>query len=214
VAITLALIDDHAVVRQGLRMLLAARDDIEIVGEGADGTEGVQIAQRLRPDVILMDLMLPTLSGIEATRQIRALGLPCAVIMLTSIVQPHQIQEAIRAGAAGYVLKATHARELIEAIHRAASGQRALDPIAADALLNSLSQPDQLDDLTIREREVLRAMALGRNNTQIASTLSISEATVRSHIANILSKLNLRDRTHATVFALKRGLISLDEVDG
>lgn len=211
--IKVLLVDDHIVVRQGLRMLLAVRKDIDIVGEADDGIQAVRLAQELRPDVILMDLLLPKIDGIEATRQLRALGNRCTVLMLTSNAQPQAIQAAIRAGAAGYVLKATRALELIDAIQRAAQGQRVLDPIAADALLSNLAQTDELTELTPREHEVLRRLALGQSNPMIANALVISEATVRSHIANVLSKLNLRDRTHATLFALKRGLISLDEVE-
>ena len=210
--IKLLLVDDHIVVRQGLRMLLAAHDTIEIVGEADDGVQAVRLAEQLLPDVILMDLLLPRLDGIEATRQIQARTPSCAVLMLTSNVQPQQIQAAIRAGAVGYVLKATRAQELIDAIQRAARGQRVLDPIAADALLSGLAHQDELNELTPREHEVLRLLAQGVNNAQIANALTISEATVRTHIANVLSKLNLRDRAHATIYALKRGLISLDEV--
>jgi|688.fasta_scaffold634958_1 NarL family two-component system response regulator LiaR len=210
--IKLLLVDDHIVVRQGLRMLLAAHDTIEIVGEADDGVQAVRLAEQLLPDVILMDLLLPRLDGIEATRQIQARTPSCAVLMLTSNVQPQQIQAAIRAGAVGYVLKATRAQELIDAIQRAARGQRVLDPIAADALLSGLAHQDELNELTPREHEVLRLLAQGVSNAQIANALTISEATVRTHIANVLSKLNLRDRAHATIYALKRGLISLDEV--
>jgi two-component system, NarL family, response regulator LiaR len=210
--IRLLLVDDHVVVRQGLRMLLSARDDIEIVGEAGDGPQAVEMVKALKPNVVLMDLILPIFDGIEATRQIRALGQKTSVLMLTSIVQPHQIQEAIRAGAIGYVLKVTRAQDLIDAIYRAARGQRAIDPIAADALLDDMQQ-GSLSDLTPRELEVLREVALGRSNTQISERLHISEATVRSHIANLTSKLNLRDRTHATTFALKRGLVTLEEVE-
>jgi NarL family two-component system response regulator LiaR len=208
--IKLLLVDDHIVVRQGLRMLLAAHDTIEIVGEADDGVQAVRLAEQLLPDVILMDLLLPRLDGIEATRQIQARTPSCAVLMLTSNVQPQQIQAAIRAGAVGYVLKATRAQELIDAIQRAARGQRVLDPIAADALLSGLAHQDELNELTPREHEVLRLLAQGVSNAQIAN--AISEATVRTHIANVLSKLNLRDRAHVTIYALKRGLISLDEV--
>lgn len=211
-SIKLLLVDDHIVVRQGLRMLLAAHDTIEIVGEADDGVQAVRLAEQLLPDVVLMDLLLPRLDGIEATRQIHARQPGCAILMLTSNVQPHQIQAAIRAGAVGYVLKATRAQELIDAIQRAARGQRVLDPIAADALLSGLAHQDELSELTPREHEVLRLMAQGAGNVQIANALTISEATVRSHIANVLSKLNLRDRAHATIYALKRGLVTLDEV--
>ncbi|MDQ3250643.1 MAG: response regulator transcription factor, partial [Chloroflexota bacterium] len=186
--------------------------EIEIVGEADDGVQAVRLAQELLPTVVLMDLLLPTLDGIEATRQIRACGLTCAVLMLTSSVQPTQIQAAIRAGAAGYVLKTTRGPALIDAIGRAARGLRVLDPIAADALLGSLAQPDALAELTPREHQVLSTLALGHSNAGIADLLMISEATVRTHIANVFSKLNLRDRTHATIFALKRGLVSLDEM--
>ncbi|MCU0494992.1 MAG: response regulator transcription factor [Chloroflexaceae bacterium] len=212
-SISLLLVDDHAVVRQGLRMLLAARDDMVIVGEAERGDEAVELARTLRPSVVLMDMLLPGLDGIEATRQIKAAGLPCAVLMLTSSVQPQQIQAAIRAGALGYLVKAAHAHEVIAAIRRAAAGQRVLDPLAAETLMSDMASPDDLDDLTPREREVLRALALGRSNAQIANALTISEATVRSHVANLLGKLNLRDRAHATIFALKRGLVTLEEIE-
>jgi len=213
VTIKVLLVDDHVVVRQGFRMLLAVRDDIEIVGEASDGEEAVRYTQAYAPDVVIMDILLPKLNGIEATRQICALALSCAVLILTSNVDGQQIRDAIRAGARGYILKTTRAQELIAAIHRVASGQRALDPIAADALMGSLARRDELEDLTPREHDILRELAFGRSNAQIAQNCVISEATVRSHIANILSKLNLRDRTHATVFALKHGLVTLDDVE-
>ncbi len=212
-SIRVLLVDDHAVVRQGLMMLLSASEDITVVGEAEDGKQALELVKKLRPDIVLMDLVMPVMDGIEATKQIRALGFPCAVLMLTSMVQPQQIQDAIRAGASGYVLKVTKAQDIIDSIYRVAKGQRAIDPIAADVLLTDIAQQGELIDLTPRELEVLREVALGLNNSQIAERLAIGEATVRTHIANVLSKLNLRDRTHATVFALKRGFVSLDELE-
>jgi two-component system, NarL family, response regulator LiaR len=211
-AITLLLVDDHIVVRQGLRMLLSARDDIQIVGEANDGSQALALIKAVQPNVVLMDIQLPDMDGIEVTRRVRDLHLPCVILMLTSTVQPQFIQAAMRAGAIGYVLKTAHAHELIEAILRAAQGQRALDAMAADALLSSFAHTDYLAELTPREQEVLRLLALGQSNVELATTLTISEATVRSHVANVFSKLNLRDRAHATVFALKHGLVALDDI--
>jgi two-component system, NarL family, response regulator LiaR len=211
-ALRILLVDDHVIVRQGLHILLSSRADMTIVGEASNGIEAVQLAQSLQPDVILMDVVLPGMDGIAAVRRIRELGVPCAILMLTSSVQPHQIQAAIRAGAVGYVLKATHAQALVHAIQRASRGQRTLDPLAADALMDGMAQGDGLDELTPREQEILRALARGLNNAAIGEQLFITEATVRSHTASLLAKLGLRDRTQAMVFALKRGLIELDDI--
>lgn len=194
-------------------MLLARQENIEVIGEGGDGAEAVRLAQEHVPDVILLDLLLPDMNGIDVIRQIKTLGLPCAIVILTSSVQPFQIHEAVQAGACGYVVKAIRASELIDAIRRAAMGLRTLGPLAADALMDSLTWKDQLTELTPRELDVLRALACGQSNAKIAQSLGISEATVRSHIANVLSKLHLRDRSQVVSFALKRGLVSLDEIE-
>lgn len=211
--IRVLLADDHAVVRQGLTMLLGGRDNMRVVGEAADGAAALELATELVPDVVLMDLIMPVMDGLESTRQLRARGLRCAILVLSSVVQAYQIQEAVRAGASGYLLKTSRADELIDAVHRVARGLRVVDAIAADVLLGDIAQLGELGDLTPREHEILREVASGRPNNQIAQRLNISEATVRSHVANLLSKLNLRDRAHATIFALKRGLVSLDEID-
>lgn len=212
-SIKVLLIDDHALVRQGIRMLLDARNDMTVVGEGSNGADAVRLAQEATPDVIIMDLLMPGTDGIAATRQIKALGLPCAILILSASIQPHHVREVIQAGACGYMVKAMRAQDLADAIRRAARGERTLDPLAANALMDSLVCQDELVDLTARELEVLRALARGQSNAKIALTLTISEATVRSHVANVLSKLHLRDRTQAMIFALKRGLVSLEEVE-
>lgn len=210
--IRILLADDHAVVRQGLTMLLTGRDDMRVVGEAADGAAALELATELRPDVVLMDLIMPVMDGLEATRQLRGRGLACAVLMLSSATQARGIQEAVRAGASGYLLKTVQAADLVDAVRRVAAGLRVIDPVAADMLLGDLARQGELDDLTPRETEILREVALGHPSADIARRLGISEATVRSHVANLLSKLNLQGRTQATVFALRRGLVSLDEI--
>ena len=212
-SITILLVDDHAVVRQGLRMLLSAYNEMHIVGETDDGTTAVELAQTLQPNVILMDLLLPTMNGVEATRQIKARRIPSAILVLTATLQSQHVQDAMRAGASGYILKATHAEGLINAIKQVALGKRTMDAMITDVLFDGLAYQDTLTDLTTREHEVLCAVARGYSNVHIADQLAISEATVRFHLANLLSKLNLRDRTSMMAFALKRGIVSVDDID-
>ena len=210
--IRVLIVDDHAVVRQGLRVLLENQPQIEVVGEAPDGALAVEIARKLQPDVILMDLLMPGMPGIEAIRRLQELNLPSKVLVLTSSLENHLVKQALQAGARGYVLKAIRSAELIQAIERTAQGGNVLDPAATQVLMQQVSKHDPLELLTQREMEVFKGMARGLINPEIASELKISEATVRTHIASVLDKLALRDRTQVTVYALKRGLIHLEDL--
>lgn len=210
--IKVLIVDDHAVVRQGLRLLLEAQPGISVVGEAADGAMGVQQAQVLAPDVILMDLLMPGMDGVEAIRRLQALKAKGHVLVLTSSLEDHLVKQALQAGARGYILKASRSSELIQAIERVARGQSTLDPAAAQVLVQQVQTENPLDSLTGREREVFEAMARGMTNPEIAEHLSVSEATVRTHVASVLDKLALRDRTQVMVYALKRGLVRLEDL--
>ncbi|MBX3080943.1 MAG: response regulator transcription factor [Anaerolineae bacterium] len=210
--IRVLIVDDHAVVRQGLRLLLDAQPNIDVVGESPDGEMAIQMARALKPDVILMDLLMPGMSGVEAIRQLHTLNLPSRVLVLSSSLEDQLVKQALQAGARGYILKASRSSELVEAIERVAKGQSMLDPAAAQVLMQQVQSNDPLESLTAREREVFNGMARGWNNAEIANALNVSEATVRTHVASILDKLTLRDRTQVTIYALKRGLIRLEDL--
>jgi NarL family two-component system response regulator LiaR len=210
--IRVLIVDDHAVVRQGLRLLLDAQDNIEVVGEAADGETAIQMGRTLEPDVILMDVLMPEMDGIETTRAILGHGVESRILMLTSSLEDQLVKEALRAGAHGYILKASRAAELVQAIERVAAGQSALDPAAAQVVMQQVRSDDPLDSLTTREREVFDQMARGQNNHDIAEILTISEATVRTHVGSVLDKLMLRDRTQVMIYALKRGLVRLEDL--
>ncbi len=210
--ISVLIVDDHAVVRQGLKMLLEAQPHVKVVGEAADGATAVEMARLIGPDVILMDLLMPGMGGIEATRQINALKLKSKILVLSSSLEDQLIKGALQAGAHGYVLKATRSAELVQAIERVAAGQSSLDPAATRILMQHVQSDDPLLLLTAREREVFDAMAKGCNNAEIANLLKVSEATVRTHVASVLDKLALRDRTQVTIYALKRGLVRVEDL--
>jgi two-component system, NarL family, response regulator LiaR len=212
VTIRVLIADDHAVVRQGIRALLEGHHELSVVGEAAGGREAVTQAQTLQPDVILLDLLMPDLNGVEVTRRLRTAGLRTRILILTSSMEHQFVADAIKAGADGYLLKASRVADLVQAIQQVARGQRVLDPAATEVLFEYLHQPDPLAELSSREREVFFELARGCSNPEIATTLSVSEATVRTHVANVLDKLMLRDRTQVTVYALKRGLIRLEEL--
>ncbi|MBB4786581.1 response regulator [Streptomyces rapamycinicus] len=206
--IRVLLVDDHQVVRRGLRTFLQVQDDIEVVGEASDGEEGVARAEELRPDVVLMDVKMPGLDGIEALRTLRDLDNPARVLVVTSFTEKRTVVPALRAGAAGYVYKDVDPEALARAIRSVHSGHVLLQPEVALALL---SQEDggghgRGGSLTEREREVLALIADGRSNREIARALVLSEKTVKTHVSNILMKLDLADRTQAALWAVRHGI--------
>jgi NarL family two-component system response regulator LiaR len=214
--IRVLIADDHAILRKGIRALLSTEPDIEVVGETGDGLETVAQAQALRPDVILMDLVMPEVDGIEATRRITAEQPDVHILILTSFATDDKVFPAIKAGALGYILKDSGPTELVQAIHQVYRGQPSLAPSIALKMLQELSHPPQQpptpDPLSERELEVLRLLAQGKSNREIADQLVITELTVRTHVSNILGKLHLASRTQAALYALKEGLASLDDV--
>lgn len=206
--IRILLADDHSVVRQGLRMFLALDPELEVIGEAADGAEAVRLARQLQPDVVLMDLLMPVMDGISATSAIRR-DLPhVEVIALTSVLEDASVVGAVRAGAIGYLLKDTRADELCRAIKAAAAGQVQLSPQAAARLMREVRTPDSPETLTERETEVLKLLAQGRANKEIANILVIGEKTVKTHVSNILAKLNVQSRTQAALYAIRIGLVA------
>ncbi len=209
--------DDHRPFRDGLRALLLSAQDIEVVGEATNGEEAIAAAERLRPDVILMDLVMPGMDGVEATRQICASQPEARILVLTSFATDDKIFSAIKAGALGYLLKDSGPEDLMRAIRRVAQGEPSLHPVIGRKVLQELArpaeQPPAPEHLTVREVKVLRSVAHGRSNQQIAEELGVSEATVRTHVSNILSKLHLASRTQAALYALREGLASLDNAD-
>ena len=211
--IRILIADDHSVVRQGLRMFLGLDAELEVVGEAADGEEALRLARQLRPDVVLMDLLMPVMDGISATAAIRQELPDTEVLALTSVLEDASVVGAVRAGAIGYLLKDTQADALCQAIKAAAAGQVQLTPRAAARLMQAVSAPESPVDLTERETEVLRLMACGQSNKHIARSLHISEKTVKTHVSNILSKLGVQSRTQATLYAIRIGLVSASPAD-
>ncbi|MEU3607389.1 response regulator transcription factor [Streptomyces sp. NPDC035033] len=207
--IRVLLVDDHQVVRRGLRTFLEVQDDIEVVGEAADGAEGVARAEELRPDVVLMDVKMPGTDGIEALKRLRALDNPARVLIVTSFIEQRTVVPALRAGASGYVYKDIDPDALAGAIRSVHAGHVLLEPEVAGALLAQEDSPGGTGrgtTLTEREREVLGLIADGRSNREIARALVLSEKTVKTHVSNILMKLDLADRTQAALWAVRHGL--------
>lgn len=204
--IRILLVDDHSVVRQGLRMFLGLDAELTIVGEAMNGADAVQKAHALRPDVILMDLMMPVMDGITAIGVLRRELPEIEIIALTSVLEDASVFNAMRAGATGYLLKDTEADELCRAIKAAAAGQVQLSPQAAARLLREVPAPDSPEQLTDRETDVLRLLAQGLANKEIAAELTIGEKTVKTHVSNILGKLGVVSRTQAALYATRIGL--------
>lgn len=206
--IRILLVDDHSVVRQGLRMFLALDPELEVVGEASNGAEGLEQVRKRQPDVVLMDLLMPVMDGVTAIQRIRKDFPDTEVIALTSVLEDEKVIGAIKAGAIGYLLKDTQADELCRAIKAAANGQVQLSPQAAARLVREIKLPDSPEKLTERETDVLRLLALGRSNKEIANELVIGEKTVKTHVSNILMKLGMTSRTQAALHAVRIGLVS------
>lgn len=209
--IRIMIVDDHAVVRQGLRFLLEQQPDITVVGEGEDGEQGVALASNLLPDVILLDLLMPKMDGMTATREIKRITPTTQIIILTSYYEDDQIFSVIKAGALSYLLKDSSPQEIVAAVRAAARGESTLHPMVAARVLREMQQQSPLDELTPRELDVLTLLARGRSNHEIAVELSIGEQTVKTHVSNILSKLHLADRTQAAIYALQKRLVPLKD---
>jgi NarL family two-component system response regulator LiaR len=212
--ISVLLVDDHRVVRQGLRDFLELQDDIEVVGEAGSGEEGVDMARDLLPDVVLMDLVMSGIDGVEATRRLKAVSPTSQIIVLTSFTDDDKVFPAIKAGAISYLLKDVSPEDLAHAIRAARRNEAVLHPEVASKLMQEFSTPRvaeaPVEQLTEREMDVLRLIARGMSNKEIADTLIISEKTTKTHVSNILSKLHLADRTQVAIYALRKRLVPME----
>ena len=213
--IKVVLVDDHHIVRRGLRSFLNAFDDLTVVGEAASGEEALQHIEEWLPDVVVMDMLMPGgIDGIETIRQVRTMLPNTRIVALTSYTDDSRVVAALRAGAIGYVRKEADPDILLASVRAAARGQSLLDPAVANAVMQELMRGGKHSaELTEREQEVLRQLAFGRTNREIAETLVVSDETVKTHVGNILTKLQLAHRTQAVIYALKKGLISIDELE-
>ncbi len=213
--IRILIVDDHIVVRKGIRALLATESGLDVIGEAENGSQAVEMYDELTPDLLLLDLLMPKMTGIQAIKKIREKHPDAKILVLTSFAADDQVFPAIKAGALGYLLKDTDPEDLVNAINQVYQGESFLSPAIARKVLEEVFQssgkPLSPDPLTKREIEVLQVLAKGKSNRDIASVLSISETTVRTHVSNILSKLHLASRTEAALYALKEGVAVLDD---
>ncbi len=212
-AIRVLIVDDHGVVREGLRRYLGSTPGLEVVGEATNGEEALLMARRLEPDVVLMDLLMPVMDGITATEKIRAEMPEVEVIALTSVLGGGSVSGAVKAGASGYLLKDTDSEELQRAIRAAAEGKVHLAPEAATLLAREVRAPESPEELTDRETEVLKLVARGWANKQIARELFVEDKTVKAHLSSVLKKLGVKSRTQAALHAVRTGLVNLDELN-
>jgi NarL family two-component system response regulator LiaR len=215
--IRVLIVDDHTIVRKGIKALVAETSDIQVVGEADNGLEAIRLSKELEPDVILMDLLMPQMDGIEATRQITAQQPKVHVLVLTSFVGDDKVFPAIKAGALGYLLKDSEPSELIRSIHKVYRGEPSLHPAIARKMIKEIMDPPSEkptpEPLTAREVEVLHLLAQGLSNEEIAAQLVIGEVTVRTHISHLLAKLHLANRVQATLYALREGITSIGNED-
>lgn len=213
--IRILVADDHPIVRKGLYTLISSEPDLEWIGEAADGVEVVEQALALRPDIVLMDMVMPRQSGVEAVKQIKAHAPQIGILIITSFVEDDKIFPAIKAGALGYLLKDSAPYELLQAIYDVAQGKPSLHPTIALKVMQEIQQPSSLppttEPLTEREVEILKFIAQGLTNQEISTQLVVSERTIGNHVGNILNKLHLANRTQAALYALKKGWASLDD---
>lgn len=212
--INVLIVDDHEMVRLGIATYLGVQPDLTVVGQAENGKEGLAMALDLRPDVILMDLVMPVMDGIEATKRILAAWPEARIIILTSFIDDEKVYPAIEAGAASYILKTATAAEIATAIRKTAAGESVLEPQVTTKMMNRLTQKPAVqlyDDLTNREGEVLQLIARGKSNQEIADALFITLKTVKTHVSNILAKLQVEDRTQAAIYALTHGLVKPEE---
>ena len=208
--VRILLVDDHEVVRQGLHLFLEPEPQLEIVGEASNGQEALERVAQTQPDVVLMDLLMPVMDGVSAIREIKKQHPQVEVIALTSVLEDCLVVDAVQAGAMGYLLKNTDSDALVEAIYAASKGEVRLHPEAAKRLVREVRTEEMRESLTPRETDILKLIAKGQSNKEIAESTSLSEGTVKTHISRLLSKLNLTSRTQAALFALKQGLVSLE----
>lgn len=208
--IRLLLVDDHTVVREGLKMVLSLEPGLNVIGEASNGQEALTQVEKLQPQVVLMDLLMPIMDGVSAIRAIKQNHADIEVVALTSVLEDRLVIDAVEAGAAGYLLKESGPEELIIAIRAAARGEVHLHPKAQKRLIREVRTPEMRESLTARETDTLRLVAKGLANKDIAESLGVSEVTVKTHVSSILSKLNLSSRTQAALFALKEGIVGLE----